>query len=85
MINENKVKLMAKIQIFEDKENELEELKNAKDKNLKFTEIWTLKESYLKLKGLGIYMDLKNVLSKKDYCFKYFYVGEYVICECINI
>lgn len=66
-------------------QKELAELNLAEDKNLKFTEIWTLKESYLKLKGQGIYTNLKDVLKNKDFKFKYFYVEDYVICVCVNI
>lgn len=45
---------------------ELEAVKSAEEPALKFTEFWTLKESFLKLTGEGLRNDMKDVLSKTN-------------------
>lgn len=60
--------------------NELSEIEQSENKDLKFTEIWTKKEAYLKYLGTGIKtLDLKDVLCgiKNHISTKEF--GEYVI------
>lgn len=64
---------------------ELKKLNNSTDKDLTFTEIWTLKESYLKLKDLGIYMDLKKIPQNNNFRYNYFYIDGYVVCECFDV
>lgn len=44
---------------FSDKESQT--LKNVKNKNELFSEIWTLKESYIKFKGEGLKLPLANI------------------------
>lgn len=41
---------------------EIEEINNSKNKNEKFLEIWTKKESYVKLFDKSIFIDTKNIL-----------------------
>ncbi len=58
------------------------------DKIKAFYEIWTLKESYIKALGLGLYKDLKSfsvtplIKSLGEYNFKNFYIENYVISIC---
>lgn len=45
---------------------ELEAVRNAEEPAVKFTELWTRKESFLKLTGEGLRDNMKDVLSDAD-------------------
>lgn len=45
---------------------ELESVRNADEPMVKFTELWTRKESFLKLTGEGLRDDMKNILSEAE-------------------
>lgn len=45
---------------------ELEAIRSAEDQAVKFTELWTRKESFLKLTGEGLRNDMKDVLSSAN-------------------
>lgn len=61
-------------------ESEKQYLKNSDDKEKSFTLIWTMKESYVKMLGVGIGYGLKNVdtISKLDK-FKVIEYEDYII------
>jgi len=48
-------------EVFSEEENNL--IRNAVSPEIKFTELWTMKESYLKLTGTGFTDDVKGILS----------------------
>lgn len=49
-------------------EEELHLLKNSSDRAKEFTRIWTMKESFVKMTGVGMQMEMKhvNVLHKRE-------------------
>ena len=65
---------------------------NINNKDLYFTIIWTLKESYLKCIGTGLNLNLKDISfvkdnkilkNKNDYKLNYFiYDDKYIISYC---
>lgn len=65
---------------------------NINNKDLYFTIIWTLKESYLKCIGIGLNLNLKDISfvkdnkilkNKNDYKLNYFiYEDKYIISYC---
>lgn len=62
-------------------ENELNLIKNSKNKDLLFTIFWTKKESIIKLKAEGFNQDLKNIISA-EYIIKTIIKNDYVISCC---
>lgn len=65
---------------------EFEKVINAEDPALELTKIWTMKESFAKMKGVAILqLDVKNILNDAKNCmFNFKQEGDYVVCECIN-
>ncbi len=71
---------------------ELTFINNTDNKDLYFTILWTLKESYLKCIGTGIYTNLKDlnmiednkiIKNKNNYKLNYFiYEDKYIISYC---
>lgn len=67
-------------------------IEESEDKNLSFTRIWTLKESYLKMTGQGISGELNKIDFSKNLMsnhfklaqneFQTFSFGEYIISVC---
>jgi len=47
-------------------ESELESIRSAESPEIRFTELWTMKEAYLKLQGTGLSDDLKGLLDHSD-------------------
>jgi len=43
-------------------ESELESIRSAKSTAIRFTELWTMKEAFLKLQGIGLVDDIKTIL-----------------------
>ena len=48
-------------------EKELKKIENSTKKEKEFTKLWTQKESVIKLKGLSMYVDTKNLLENSSY------------------
>ena len=48
-------------------EKELKKIENSTKKEKIFTKLWTQKESVIKLKGLSMYVDTKNLLENSSY------------------
>lgn len=65
---------------------ELEQVMNAEDQALELTKIWTMKESFVKMKGSNIsQFEIKTMLENaKDCMFNFKYEEDSVVCECIN-
>ena len=65
---------------------EFEKVMNAEDPALELTKIWTMKESFAKMKGVAILqLDVKNILNDAKNCmFNFKQEDDYVVCECIN-
>lgn len=47
-------------------ESELESIRSAESPEIRFTELWTMKEAYLKLQGTGLSDNLKGLLDHSD-------------------
>ncbi|MCR5624027.1 MAG: 4'-phosphopantetheinyl transferase superfamily protein, partial [Lachnospiraceae bacterium] len=47
-------------------EDEIDKILNADNPCVEFTKFWTKKEALLKLSGIGITVDLKNILNKEN-------------------
>ena len=65
-------------------DEEIEDINQAEDKNIAFTEIWCKKESYLKAKGLGLRIELNSfsVLSPEMH-FRFGRIDTYCYCICL--
>lgn len=74
-------------------ESEKEMFENAKDKDLLFYKLWTLKESYVKAIGIGVSYPMKNIsfsfengkiISNVENCFFNQFVigGKYIVSLC---
>lgn len=65
---------------------EFEKVSSAEDPSLELTKLWTMKESFVKMKGANIdQFDVKTMLEKAgDYMFNFKIEDEYVVCECIK-
>ena len=72
-----------KNKVFNNKEQEL--LDKSIEKESVFTKMWTIKESYVKMKGIGLSYGLNNVdtLSLKKY-IKLLNYKNYIICICFE-
>lgn len=83
-IKDRSLDLMEKIFTLEEQEYVLIQ----QDKIRAFYEIWTLKESYIKALGLGLYKDLKSfsitplTKSLEKYIFESFFIENYVVSIC---
>ena len=61
-------------------EKEIQEIKNSKNKQKKFLEIWTKKESAVKLLDKSVFFDTKDILTNlKDVKFKTFLRNNHII------
>lgn len=62
--------------------SEQEAIESADNREIEFTKLWTMKESFLKLTGEGIVDNIKEVLTKEDPVFELeINVGRgYVLC-----
>lgn len=47
-------------------ESELESIRSSKSPEIRFAQLWTMKEAYLKLQGTGLLNDLKSLLDHPD-------------------
>ena len=72
-----------KNKVFNNKEQEL--LDKSIEKESVFTKMWTIKESYVKMKGIGLSYGLNNVdtLSLKKN-IKLLNYKNYIICICFE-
>lgn len=71
---------------------EVEKIEKSDDKNIVFTKLWSIKESYLKFTGEGIYnslkgLDFSNFLNRKEFeymslKFKTHFIDDYFISVC---
>lgn len=48
-------------------DEEIEQIDKSKDKDYAFTKLWTKKEAFVKLTGLGIQDNIKDILKNIDY------------------
>lgn len=65
---------------------EFEAVMSSEDPSLELTKLWTMKESFLKMKGANMnHYDIKTMLDNaKEFMFNFKIEGEYVVCECIK-
>lgn len=64
--------------------DELKLLENSKDRAREFIRLWTMKESYLKMTGKGIYEDLKSVNTLEIDCIGVKEIKNVIISVCMK-
>lgn len=63
---------------------ELKLLENSKDRAREFIRLWTMKESYLKMTGKGIYEDIKSINTLEMDCIKVKEIKNVIISVCMK-
>ena len=64
-------------------ESELNHLNTSTNQTVEFTKLWTMKESFVKMKGGSVFQNLKQVNVNQPLCtFEFFELKDYQICIC---